>query len=302
MLSTGEVRRSRRGTGGTGGICMKKRKGKKISAATCLLVLVTSGVFASTIQSHAVATGIQQYDQTEKVVVQLMDESNHKEIVVTLTKQKASELETVLVSVSKRLRNATSEKEIREIYHDAFSAFQSLGLFTGNLNGERILRLSERPHPVVLSQQMMRASRWKINWNACCFLAGDTTFTTFSGIRTNTLLRIIGYLDNLGFPVSGLYRLFSISWLLDTIKLHSLGMRLLLGQFGIPRDYLAKGWLLTCGLTGLRIWSGEMRGNLGFTDFFEYTGALGFTGIKIIHSRLLRAFYLGTALFVSIKQ
>jgi hypothetical protein len=221
---------------------------------------------------------------------------------VTLTKQKASDLETVIETVTKKLQTVTSREEIREIYAEALSSFQSLGLFTENADRNEIFRIFERDRPLRSSKERMQAHSGRINWNALCLIAGDTTHTEFLGIRTWNLLRIAVSLQLHGFPGSCIFSLAEISWFLDLVKPFSVMQRIQLGRFGIPGGVMpADGWIVTCGLTGLRKWSGSMEGNLeGF--YTRETGVMGFTGIKIMHDRLSRTFYLGTALLVSISQ
>jgi hypothetical protein len=281
---------------------MKKNRRKIIGVATCLFVLVTSGLFTSMIQQHVVATDIQQNDDEEKVVVQIMDESYTKEIVVVLTKQKASELETVIEAVLKKSRTATSQEEIREIYCEALRSFQSLGLFIENVNQDKILRIFEREHPAYLSYDVIQAGQWKINWNAFCYIIGDTTNSLFTGIRFTILDRIATYLQHQGLG-SYIISLMGVIWLLDNIKPFSVWHRIYLGQFSIPGGINpAEGWIITCGLTGLRKWNGSLTGNVIKDSWYDSTGVIGFTGIKIMHKDFYRSFYLGTALLVSISQ
>jgi len=281
---------------------MKKNRKKSIGVATCLFLLLTSGLLASAIQHHVIATEIQQQLETEKVVVQILDESYTKEIVVTLTKQKAGELETAIEVVSKKLQTATSREEMRKIYHEALCVFQSLDLFIENENQEKILRLFERERPAYLSYNVIQASQWKINWNAFCFIIGDTTNTLFTGIRFNILDRIATYLQHQGLG-SYIISLMGIIWLLDNIKPFSVWHRMYLGQLSIPGGINpAEGWIITCGLTGLRKWNGSITGNIIKDSWYDSTGVIGFTGIKIMHKDFYRSFYLGTALLVSISQ
>jgi len=281
---------------------MKNYWRKRIGVATCLFVLVTSGLLTSTIQHHVVATDIQQNDDTEMVVVQIMDESYTEEIVVMLTKQKASQLETMIEAVSKKLQTMTSREEARKIYGETLSSFQSLGLFTENVNRDKIRPIFERERPTYLSKDVKQACQWKINWNAFCYIAGDTTKTLFTGIRFNVLDRIATYLQNQGYG-SYIISLLGIIWLLDNIKPFSVWHRIYLGQFRIPGGIdPAEGWIITCGLTGLRKWNGSITGNIIKDSWYDSTGVIGFTGIKIMHKEFHKNFYLGTALLVSISQ
>jgi len=279
---------------------MKKNRKKIIGVATCLFVLLTSGLLASAIQHHVVATEIQQQLETEKVVVQILDESYTKEIVVTLTKQKAGELETAIEVVSKKLQTATSREEMRKIYHEALCVFQSLDLFTENENQEKILRLFERERTAYFLHDVIQPEQWKINWNAFCYIAGDTTNTHFEGIRFNILSRIATYLQHQGRG-SFIISLMSITLLMDNIKPYSVWHRIYLGRLQIPGGIIpAEGWIITCGLTGLRIWNEPITGNIIKDPWYDSTGAIGFTGIKIIHKGFSRFFYLGSAVLVSI--
>jgi len=279
---------------------MKKNRRKRIGVAMCLFVLVTSGVLTSTIQQCVVATDIQKNDDTENVVLQIIDESYTKEIVVTLTKQKANDLETVIETVSKKLQTATSQEEIRKIYREALCLFQSLGLFTESENQKKILYIFETKRPANLSYNMMQSGQWKIKWNAFCYITGDTTNTHFAGIRFNLLDRIATYLQHQGLG-SYIISLMGIILFLDNIKPYSIWHRIYLGRLQIPGGIIpAEGWIITCGLTGLRIWNESIAGNIIKDPWYDSTGVIGFTGIKIIHKGFNRFFYLGSALLVSI--
>jgi hypothetical protein len=279
---------------------MKKNLKKKIGVTLCLFVLLTSGFLTSMIQHPVVATNIQHADDVEKIIVQILDESYTKEIVVTLTKHQAEELENAIAAITERLQNATSRDEMRKIYREALCLFQSFGLFTEQGNQEKILRLFETRMPVHLPYDFTQSSQWKITWNACCSIAGDTTNTYFAGIRTIVLEKIATYLQQYGRGKL-IASLMYIFLLLDTLKPYSFWHRIYLGELQIPGGIIpAEGWIVTCGLTGVRIWKDSITGNIIKDPWYDSTGVIGFTGIKILHKGFTRFFYLGTALFVSI--
>jgi hypothetical protein len=282
---------------------MKNNRKKTIGVATCLFVLLTSGIFTSAITQSTVVTAMQQDSDTEEVIVQILDDTYTNETVVSLTKQKASELEIVIETVSKKLQNASSQEEIREIYKETLNSFQSLGLFKKGTEKDKILRILERGRLMHSSQDGIQEKHLKINLNALCYIAGDTTNTMFMGIRTHALFWIAYFLDALGRSGNSINALISISWFLDVVKPFSVWHRILLGQFGIPGGISpAAGWIITCGLTGLRGWNGSITGKIMDGSEYIATGVIGFSGIKIIHNYDLRTFYLGSALFISIQQ
>jgi len=279
---------------------MKKNLKKKIGVATCLFVIITSGLFASTIQHHVVATTTDQTENTENVVVQIMDESYIKEIVVTLTKQKAGDVETAIEAISKRLQTAQTPQELRKISREALCLFQSLGIVTEKMDQDRMLHLFEGEQPAFLSRDTMHPVPLKIKWNALCFIAGDTTNTMFSSIGITLRDRILTFLTSHGLGSLFIF-LMTLRWLRDNFTPFSIWHRIYLGRLQIPGGVVpAKGWILTCGLTGLRMWNKSITGNIVKDPWYDSTGVLGFTGIKIMHKELYRSFYLGKAVLVSI--
>ena len=281
---------------------MKQYWRKRTGAATCLLVLLTSGLGMSILQYSTPATIIENIEGTETVVVQLIDESWRKDIVVTLTKEKASALETTVASVSKKLQTTTSKTEIKEILNEALGVFHSLGLFNGMACQEKIAQIFDDGQPGHLSIDQMDIRQWTIHWNALCLIAGDTTNTMFTGIRFKVLDRIATWLQNQGYG-SRFISLLTLFWLLDNIKPFSILHTVHLGLLHIPGGIRpAEGWIVTCGLTGIRKWTGSITGNVMKNDQYGSTGVLGFTGIKIMHTEVNRHFYMGKALLVSIEQ
>ncbi|HWR63133.1 MAG TPA: hypothetical protein VN365_01880 [Candidatus Thermoplasmatota archaeon] len=278
---------------------MKKDIRKKIGVVTCLFMLLMSVLVTSIIQYPVVATNYQHIEETEEVVVQIMDESNTKEIVMTLTKQKADELETAIEVLSNRLQNATSREEIITIYREALYLFQSFGFFSEREH-RKILQLFETKGSMNLFHEMTQLASWEITWNVCCSIAGDTTNTHFAGIRSIALEKIATYLQQhrRGSLITSLIFLFL---LLDSLKPYSFWHRIYLGRLHIPGGIIpAEGWIVTCGLTGMRKWNDSITGNIIKDPWYDSTGVIGFTGIKILHKSFTRFFYLGTALFVSL--
>jgi len=118
---------------------MKDKRKKTIIVATCLLaVLIRSGLTPLMSQQTA-ATDIQHDEATEKIVVQIVDESNTKDIVVTLTQQKARDVENVIEATSKKLQLATTPEELREVYAEALRSLRSLGLFKTDAEWDAIM-------------------------------------------------------------------------------------------------------------------------------------------------------------------
>jgi len=294
------VRNLRKKTGGNGGRRMKQYRKKKIGVATCLLVLITSGLGMSALQNNTIATDIENTDCTERVVVQFIDESCSKEIVVTLTKEKVSALEAEIASVSKDLQTTTSKTAIREILNEALSVFNTFHLFNEVASQEQLARLFDVEQPGYLPNDQTNTGKWIIRWNAWCLIAGDTTNTVFTGIPFTILDRIATWLQNHGYG-SRFISLRTILWLLDNFKPFSVFHSIHLGLLHIPGGIRpAEGWIVTCGLTGIRKWTGSITGNIMKNDLCGTTGVLGFTGIKIMHKEVNRHFYLGKALLVSI--
>ena len=282
---------------------MKNKRKKTIIVATCLLVVLTSSGLFSLITQQTAAADIQHNEETEKVVVQIVDESHTKDIVVTLTQQKAGDVEKVIETTSKKLQLATTPEELKEVYAEALRSLRSLGLFKTDAEWDTILHVLKTAALRHSPLQGGRPSLGIFHWNALCCITGDTTNTQFMGIRTITLDYLLSALQRLGLTGSYIVPLLTISWFLDTIKPFSVWSRILLGQYHIPGGmYPANGWIITCGLTGLRIWKGSMLGNINHGSYYGSTGVIGFTGIKILHNDLSENFYFGTALLVSIYQ
>jgi hypothetical protein len=282
---------------------MKDKRKKTIIVATCLLaVLIRSGLTPLMSQQTA-ATDIQHDEATEKIVVQIVDESNTKDIVVTLTQQKARDVENVIEATSKKLQLATTPEELREVYAEALRSLRSLGLFKTDAEWDAIIHVLKTATLRYSPLQGRRHALGIINWNALCLITGDTTNTQFMGIRTITLFFLISALQRLGFTGSAIVPLLTISWFLDATKPFSVCNTILLGRYHIPGGmYPANGWIMTLGLTGPRVWKGSMLGNILGGSYYSSTGAIGFTGIKILHDDFSKNFYFGTALLVSIGQ
>jgi hypothetical protein len=281
---------------------MNNKRRRTIGVTTCLFVLFISGIGTSAIEQTTVATGLHQDSGVEDVIVQILDDSYINEKIVTLTRQKASELELLIETISKRLQTATEREEIWTIYHEALSWLQTLGLMNQGQETEKILQVWGRRTSMQSIKNEWPSQLQDIHLNALCCLAGDTTVTRFAGFRTITLLRIGLWLHQRGFSWLFIDLLLMTSLFVDSVKPVSRCHRMLLGEFGLPTERLANGWIVTCGITGIRKSTGWMRGTFGCNFVTEFTGAFGFTGIKIIHNRGSKTFYLGSALFVCIKQ
>jgi hypothetical protein len=282
---------------------MKNKRKKTIIVATSIMVVLISSGLTSLITQQTAATVVQHNEKTEKIVIQIIDESKTKDIVVTLTQQKASDVEKVIEITSEKLQRATTPGDLREVYAEALSSLRSLGLFKTDVEWDMILHVLKTAALRYSSLQGRRQSLGIFHWNALCCIAGDTTNTQLIGIRTITLDYLLSALQRLGLTGSYIVPLLTISWFLDAIKPFSVWNRILLGQYHIPGGmYPAEGWIVTCGLTGPRIWKGSMRGNILGGSYYSSTGAIGFTGIKILHDDFSKNFYFGTALLVSIDQ
>jgi hypothetical protein len=288
---------------GIGGREMKDKRKKTFIASMCLLVILTSNSITFLMTPRTTATVFDHNEETEKIVVQIVDASRTKEIVVTLPQHKAADVEKVIDTTSKKLHQARSSEELREITGDALRSLRSLGLFKTDAELDTILqglkRTTQRHSPL----QGRETSPGIFHWNAFCFIIGDTTNTQFVGIRTITLNCLISILQHRRFSGRSIAPFMFISLFFDTIKPFAVWQRIILGVFHIPGGTNpAEGWIMTDGLTGLRIWNGPLIGNIPGSSELMSTGAIGFTGIKILHDHLSKNFYLGTVLLVSIYQ
>lgn len=280
-----------------------KRRRRTIGVTTCLFVVFISGICTSAIEQTTVAMDRQKESGAVDIIVQILDDSYiAKEHVVTLTYQKASELDLLIEIISKRLQAATSRDEIKTSYREAISQLQTFGLIIYGQETEKILHVWERKTLMKYRENEGPLRLHGIHLNALCCLAGDTTITRFAGFRTITLLRVGLWLYHLGFSWLFMDLLLMTSLFIDSVKPLSIGHRILFGEFGIPSERLTDGWIVTCGVTGVRKTTGSMRGMLGCNLVTEYTGAFGFSGIKIIHEQGTKTFFLGSALFVCIQE
>jgi hypothetical protein len=283
-----------------GGREMKEKRKKIVVVAMCLVVMLTSSCFTFLMTPRTTATDFHHSEETEKVVVQIMDASRTKEIVVALTQQKADDVEKFIETTSKRFQQARSPDELQQITSETLCSFRSLGLINTDAECNTILhglKIAMRRQP--------RLQGWEpppgiLHWNAFCLTIGDTTNTQFVGVRTITLSYLISFLQHLGFSGRCIAPLMVITLFFDTIRPIAVWHRIILGTFHIPGGTdPAEGWIITDGLTGLRMWKGPLTGNLPGSSELMSTGAIGFTGMKILHDHLSKNFYLGSALLVS---
>jgi hypothetical protein len=250
--------------------------------------------------------------------------------VIKLTKEQYEDLEQYLVEFRARLNQTTTREEAIPIFKDAVVELDKYGLLPKVMSVEETQGLVTRNYPesppINVHDIIYGRNQIFNNSNLFCLITGETTRNTrlFSVVEMGCSL-LCWFLFVLSFFVrcSG----DNSAFLNDTISLlksirnfsSKLNAARLIGTgiitFGdshpasIPPPYRydpAQGWITTLGVLGKKSWNGTFFGRIlqiypfDSDDYTFYTGAIGFSGIKLDRGNGKLTF-LGSAIFVNIK-
>jgi hypothetical protein len=253
---------------------------------------------------------------------------------VELTSEEAAEVDALFSSIRERLNETETREEAEEIFKEAvveldkygliggLSVKQAQRLVTGGYQDSRIMKIMEKFYGKNQADPK--------NVNILCLVAGESDDSFFvsltSIIRVLTaffsLVWIYLYLpvifpfiiplqEKIGIDRDrywGLLALFlSVWWPFNIGKLVSFGRTIDTPWYG--KNYVpAEGWVSSYGLFGIKHLIGSFYGQLPkFLRFpapfgYAYTGAVGFTGIRIAQDLILSYYFLGFALYVKIGE
>jgi hypothetical protein len=240
---------------------------------------------------------------------------------VKLTKEQYQNLEQYLVDFRARLNQTTTREEAVPIFKDAVVELNKFGLLPNGMSVEQaqnfITHNSKSTNALKKIPSVLSSSGFS---NSFCMIAGRATNCFLAGFITSSLQLIISslydttnseILETILYMISFLFfwfLLFRNKWEPFNEILSFFSIMSLL-TFGGTDSYQGtnptEGWIYTAGLQGIKNFSGSFFGKIHYpvTSMFGtlYTGAFGFTGIKIQLS-YRSWFYLGFALKVNISH
>jgi len=162
------------------------------------------------------------------------------------------------------------------------------------------------------------------NENKLCLIAGETAYTTYIGMPTHIIMKLLPYINEKIESSEGMHQVFlkllksfllilsDLTFIISNVNPITIGNTIYLG-FWLKGYWHAIGWVFTLGVNGIKFWQGDLWGNLpngtiGYETIWSspislYPGVSGFSGIKVGFGLTSSNFnfYLGTALHVKIK-
>jgi hypothetical protein len=243
-----------------------------------------------------------------------------------LTKQQCQDLEQYLIDFRARLNQTTTKKDVVPLFKDAVVELDKYGLLPKGMSVEQAFKLTTRYAMSPMTRNKSVSSRDSNGTsNIYCLIAGFSTLCLLSGIITTGLELLLNwYLHSHYFPPYGVPPFFALT--LEVILISMLIVRnhiplistflSLLSVLGVLTFGLstpetvpipAHGWLNSYGLLGPKKFFGFFYGTVPYPvindQITAYTGAFGFTGLKILFPGTgYMSFFLGGALSVSINE
>ncbi|HWR27885.1 MAG TPA: hypothetical protein VN377_05565 [Candidatus Thermoplasmatota archaeon] len=220
---------------------------------------------------------------------------------VKLTREQYQDLEAYLVEFRARLNQTSTREDAVPIFKEAVVELDKYGLLPRGMSVETAQRL------ILKKYKMMDefGSRNKsLNINLGCLVAGKVDFEIGFYGRLFLLLSRIWFLT---FP------LMLMLYILSLVNPVSLGGVITFGSHTIYQhgsQYLpAVGWVTALGILGQQHWNHSFYGKISpiqilvkggdqIVYYYEFIGAIGFCGIKIVPF----GFFIGSALAVSLDS
>jgi hypothetical protein len=238
---------------------------------------------------------------------------------VKLTREQYQNLEEYLVEFRARLNQTSTREEAVPIFKEAVVELDKYGLLPKGMSVERAEKLTTRYEKSTGIKNRVASSLKSSGFsNLFCMIAGRATKCFLAGPIITGFRFIISLILSLAAHYMPLWDTLSAitTWLLiirndfpplsEILSFFSLFSLLTFGIQGYyPGTQAAEGWIYTAGILGIKNYTGSFFGKILYPvkDYFFtlYTGAFGFTGIKILFPNY-SSFFLGTALRVNIDD
>jgi hypothetical protein len=302
---------------------MQKKVYKKGFAVAAILLFIGVGIQPAIADSH-----IEPYNsELEEITIQFYETDGTFNHTVMLTKDQVAELEHIIDSFQIQLDSVDNACETEHIYKNAVLTFDKMGLLPDDMSLDYTQHLVIDKKENVCFGEIFEKIYNKIKGsvgekeNLFCFISGETNNTIFyspsfllfatHGLLSFTRFTIImnwlydinndlwiWFLSNFGNCSINLvtFRMFlwiAIGGILNLFpgkigtQIHYGGVT---GQYRVPQEIPAEGWITTYGLLGKKNWSGTFYGSV-----------IGFTGIKISKG-FFTHYYLGTAFKIRLEN
>jgi hypothetical protein len=229
---------------------------------------------------------------------------------VKLTRQQYQNLEQYLVEFRVRLNQTTTREEAVPLFKEAVVELNKYGLLPKGMDIEQAQKLTTQYDKSMDAVNGLSSSLGRSGYsNLCCMIAGRATYCCVAGPIITGFKFVISNLFWHAYSAAlGTLWVYLAFLLILRNDLSFFNLLSLLAFGGINLFgwvFPAVGWIYTAGLQGIKNYTGAFFGKIHYPvkDFFGtlYTGAVGFTGFKIIfpdHSSQ----FLGTALWVNISD
>jgi hypothetical protein len=303
---------------------MQKKTSRKGLVFTVILLFLSVGI------KPAIANDISyDFDNSElgEIVIQFYESDKTYIHKVMLTQEQLIELENVIYDFKNQLRSVDDTVDTETIYKNVIVSLEELGLFPDDISidyAQRIVTGKEQNIMIIKALEKLYNNKHKAieeNENLFCLISGETTNTFFTGIVPFSIhlhcilfssryfrfyfllkdynyelwkwwasifdeisIRLVAFRMIIWYIIAGILNLFPLK--IGTI-IHYGGYG---GNYRVPQEVPAEGWICTNGLLGKKNWSGSFYGNVN-----------GFTGIKIIKGFFDR-YYIGSALRIRIEN
>ena len=252
-------------------------------------------------------------------IIEITKENKVITYSVFLTEEQANDLDILIDSMHSKLNNSKSNDNTINIFYDAVDSFNNLGIFPDNISINEIKQLVTGENrdldKIRFKEEMGNGFE-----NRLCFVSSYTTngyFLDSLNLGPIILVALLAFIPlaayasfmdflELTFNLSKfklLTMLFMIPWcilitplILSVLSIFSfepvsIGSLITYGRY-VPQilepqyqEYFPSyGWIYTCGLNGMKSYSGYFYGMLikiPAIFMLFYSGIVGFTGISI---------------------
>lgn len=272
-----------------------------------------------------------EQERRHAMTVEICDQGHSEQHTVMVSEDVAAEIMTLFAQISGALDAARSTQEKLEVYRSAIDSMDAFNLLNG-LSVEQAYHMVTRwyrpPNARINTTFSLLNNR-----NAFCLVTGRTNLT-FTTHRFASWFFIGGWaLFEIGLEIGlNLYDkypiivIFAPLWILTVLGVTSLGSAFAhradmnslavadevgIGfQLDINSDITyGSGWLKTVGLLGIRMWEGDLAGDLPGTaipdNLYSWSppAIWGFSGIKLwLNDDGSEKSYLGSAILVGLNE
>jgi hypothetical protein len=271
---------------------------KRKYLAVGIILLFVGVTIAPTINFNTVKAS---QDDLVEVTTQACGIKGYGNTTVKLTREQYQDLEQYLVDFRTRLNQTSTREEAVPIFKEAVVELDRHGLLPEGMSVEKVQKLILKKYKMMNEFDSRNKS---LNTTVGCLVTGKIDFEIGFYGRLFLLLSRIWFLT---FP------LMIMLYILSSVNPVSLGGVITFGSHTIYQhgnQYLpAVGWVTALGILGQQHWNHSFYGKISPIQilvkggdqviyYYEFIGALGFCGIKIVPS----GFFIGSALAVSLDS